>query len=279
MPAQTITLGIDLASQPKKTAFCAIRWGGPAPQLIRLDRGAAEGTVLNDKFLATTIRGLSDFGDLGFDGAAATKVAIDAPFGWPDPFVKALQVNQSGGAWPLEIDEPRAPFERRETDRFIKDKTGKTPLSVSTDRIAYPAMRCAVILGDVADALGPKAVARDGSRLVCEGYPDPALRFWTSDDPNSLGPREKYKGPAASKRRSQLANIIASRVGLDDPDRLLRRCSGEDDFLDALVCALVARAAELQLTLPPPDDKSARLARREGWIHHPDSPLGELASR
>ena len=276
MPTQTITLGIDLASKPNKTGFCAIRWGGPAPRLIRLDRGTVEGTGLHDKFLATTIRGLRD---LGFDDAAVTKVAIDAPFGWPDPFVKALQVNQNGGIWPLGIDEPRAPFERRETDRFIKGKTGKTPLSVSTDRIAYPAMRCAVILGDVADDLGPDAVARDGSGLVCEVYPDPALRFWTAGDSNSLAPREKYKGPAASKRRSQLAKIIASRVGLDDPDRLLRRCSGEDDFLDALVCALVARAAELNLTLPPPNPNSARLARREGWIHHPGSPLGGLASR
>ena len=276
MPTQTITLGIDLASQPNKTGFCAIRWGGPAPQLIGLDRGAVEGTGLHDKFLATTIRGLRD---LGFDGAAVTKVAIDAPFGWPDPFVKALQVNQNGGIWPLGIDEPRAPFERRETDRFIKDQTGKTPLSVSTDRIAYPAMRCAVILGDVAEDLGPKAVARDGSGLVCEVYPDPALRFWTAGDSNSLAPREKYKGPAASKRRSQLAKIIAARVELDDPDRLLRRCSDEDDFLDALVCALVARAAELNLTLLPPNRKSAQLARREGWIHHPDSPLGDLASR
>jgi hypothetical protein len=276
MPAQTITLGIDLASQPKKTGFCAIRWGEPAPQLIRLDRGAVEGTGLNDKFLATTIRGRLD---LGFDGATATKVAIDAPFGWPDPFVKALQVNQNGGSWPLGIDEPRAPFERRETDRFIKEKTGKNPLSVSTDRIAYPAMRCAVILGDVASALGPKAVARDGSGLVCEVYPDPALRYWTKGERASLAARETYKGPAAAKRRSQLASIIASRVELDDPDRLLRRCSGEDDFLDALVCALVARAAELNLTLLPLNRKSAQLARREGWVHHPDSPLGELASR
>jgi hypothetical protein len=276
MPAQTITLGIDLASQPNKTGFCAIRWGAPSPRLIRLDRGTVDGTGLHDKFLATTIRGLRD---LGFDGAEVTKVAIDAPFGWPDPFVKALQVNQNGGTWPLGIDEPRAPFEMRETDRFIKEETGKNPLSVSTARIAYAAMRCAVILGDVAEHLGPKSVARDGSGLVCEAYPDPALRYWTARDSNSLGPREKYKGAAASKCRDQLAKIIASRVGLDDPDRLLDQCSLEDDFLDALVCALVARAAELQLTLPPPGDKSARLARREGWIHHPGSPLGELASR
>jgi hypothetical protein len=276
MTPPTLTIGIDLASQPKKTGFCAIRWGGAAPLLTHLDRGSVAEAKLDDNFLATAIRGLPD---AGFDGVRVAKVGIDAPFGWPDPFVEAVQIHQSGKRWPRGIDQPRAPFERRETDRFIKEETGKNPLSVSTDRIAYPAMRCAVILGDVAEDLGPKAVARDGSGLVCEVYPDPALRFWTAGDSNSLAPREKYKGPAASKRRSQLAKIIASRVGLDDPDRLLRRCSGEDDFLDALVCALVARAAELNLTLPPPNPNSARLARREGWIHHPGSPLGDLASR
>jgi len=275
MPAQTITLGIDLASQPNKTGFCAIRWGGPAPRLIRLDRGTVDGTGLHDKFLATTIRGLRD---LGFDGAAVTKVAIDAPFGWPDPFVKALQINQDGGTWPLGIDEPRAPFERRETDRFIKEKTGKTPLSVSTDRIAYPAMRCAVILGDVAEDLGPKAVARDGSGLVCEVYPDPALRYWTADDPSGMGRREKYKGTAGTDRRSHLAATIATRAELEDPNGLLERCSLEDDYLDALVCALVARAAETNRTLLPIDRDSQSLACREGWIHHPCAPLNELAN-
>jgi hypothetical protein len=276
MTPPTLTIGIDLASQPKKTGFCAIQWGGVRPLLTHLARGSVAEAKLDDNFLATAIRG---FPDADFDGVPVAKVGIDAPFGWPDPFVEAVQIHQSGKRWPRGIDQPRAPFERRETDRFIKDKTGKTPLSVSTDRIAYPAMRCAVILGDVAENLGPKAVARNGSELVCEVYPDPALRHWTAGDSNSLGPREKYKGAAASECRSQLANIIASRVGLDDPNGLLRRCSEEDDFLDALVCALVARAAELNLTLRPPNPKSAKLARREGWIHHPHSPLDELASR
>jgi len=273
MSCPALTIGIDLASQPTKTGFCAIRWGGPAPLLTHLDRGSVAEAKLDDKFLATTIRGL---GDVSPDGVPIAKVGIDAPFGWPNPFVEAVGIHQDGGNWPLAIDQPRAPFERRETDRFIKKATAKTPLSVSTDRIAYPAMRCAVILGDVAKHLGCEVVARDGSGLVCEVYPDPALRFWTAGDPDSLAQRESYKGPAASQRRGQLAKIVASRVGLDDPRRLLDRCSEEDDFLDALLCALVARAAQLNLTLAPPNQRSAQLARREGWIHHPDSPLDRL---
>jgi hypothetical protein len=50
----------------------------------------------------------------------------------------------------------------------------------------------------------------------------------------------------------------------------------EDDYLDALLCALVGRAVELGLTHPP-DAEQLRLALVEGWIHVPSSPLAALA--
>jgi hypothetical protein len=39
-----------------------------------------------------------------------------------------------------------------------------------------------------------------------------------------------------------------------------------DDVCDAVVCALVARARDLELPIGPTDDDLAA-ARREGWIH------------
>ena len=49
-----------------------------------------------------------------------------------------------------------------------------------------------------------------------------------------------------------------------------------DDALDAVLCALIARAAALGLTVPPPDQDRER-ARAEGWIHLPRrGSLGEL---
>ena len=45
-------------------------------------------------------------------------------------------------------------------------------------------------------------------------------------------------------------------------------CRQSDDALDAVVCALMARAAHLRLTTGPPDHLSARAAT-EGWIHLP----------
>jgi len=72
-----------------------------------------------------------DFGDLKI-----AKAAIDAPFGWPEPFVDAVVAHQRGQGWPSGMDNPRAPFERRATDRFVHDRCGKTPFSVSADKIA-----------------------------------------------------------------------------------------------------------------------------------------------
>ncbi len=64
---------------------------------------------------------------------------------------------------------------------------------MSADKIALPAMRCANLLTDIAEHVGDHAVARDGSGLCCEVYPDPARRHWTDHAPEGLAPRESYR--------------------------------------------------------------------------------------
>lgn len=49
-----------------------------------------------------------------------------------------------------------------------------------------------------------------------------------------------------------------------------------DDVLDAVICALVARAVSLGQTEPPHDRATALT---EGWIHVPAQPLSELVTR
>jgi hypothetical protein len=44
----------------------------------------------------------------------------------------------------------------RDTDRFVAGRTGLIPLSVSADRLAHPAMRCAVIKAKIARDVGPQ---------------------------------------------------------------------------------------------------------------------------
>lgn len=235
-----ITLGIDLASQPKNTALCSITWDGGGASVKRLELG------VNDVALVDAMHD-------------AAKVAIDAPLGWPVDFVAALRDPQH---WPVGLDGERCRLERRATDRWVRAETGKQPLSVSTDRIAYAAMRAAGLLAHFEDT---EVVDRAGmTGRVCEAYPDPAIRrfgLW----PERVGARESYKRTAVAVRERIVARL-APWLELSAEQR--QQCIDADHHLDALVCALVARAAERGLTDLPPV-RLVREARAEGWIHLP----------
>jgi hypothetical protein len=83
--APTATLGLDLASQPKNTGVCAIEWTAGHADVLMLWRGTDDGsTALHDHLIVDLMQGLR--GDLPLP----SKVAIDAPLGWPVDFVRAV---------------------------------------------------------------------------------------------------------------------------------------------------------------------------------------------
>jgi len=72
----------------------------------------------------------------------ADVVGIDAPFGWPKAFVEAV-LGWKEISW---SSENRNRLQFRATDLFVREMLGIWPLSVSTDRIALPAMRANALL-------------------------------------------------------------------------------------------------------------------------------------
>jgi hypothetical protein len=127
MSAATGTLGVESPSRRHTAAVCAIRWSAGTATVELLCLGELDcGTPLDEKFLFTTIRG--DGAD--FDGARIEKTAIDAPFGWPEPFIEALVAHRLGGGWEAGMDYWTDMFQQRQTDRFVKDICGKSPPSV-----------------------------------------------------------------------------------------------------------------------------------------------------
>jgi hypothetical protein len=266
------TLGIDLASQPKHTALCAIAWDDGRAEVRALAHASWNGTALHDKLLSTAIRGLWGIDGGWGDAGHPVKTAIDAPFGWPEPFVQALEAHHRLQPWPEILDNSRAHFERRATDLFVREHAHKLPLSVSTDRIAYCAMRCAVILGDLAQHLEADLLARDGTGLVVEAYPDAALRCWL---PTAWAKarEDSYKGTGepARARRDRIVTALLAELGPAFAITAAQReaCVRSDDCLDALVCALLARAASRGDTVAAEDPEHCRLALTEGWIHLP----------
>lgn len=131
-------------------------------------------------------------------------------------------------------------------------------------------MRCARLLSRVSAELG--ALDRTGAERLVEVYPMAALRRWQVIDPSTPPSEWSYKGAAPgrqARREQHLARLQQLLDGaVEITDEVAARCVADDDDFDALICALVARACELQSTDPIP--RGLRwLALREGWIHLP----------
>jgi hypothetical protein len=75
------TLGVDLASQAKKTAICEIAWEDGVATVSNVDVGVTDPEIV---VLARHLN-LPKHGD-----SAGDAVGIDAPFGWPQPFVELV---------------------------------------------------------------------------------------------------------------------------------------------------------------------------------------------
>ena len=231
-----ITLGIDLASQPERTGACVVDWHDGAASVRSVVCGATDADLLS------AIRD-------------AERVGIDVPLGWPDAFVALVTAHHRGTA---ALDASTAELRYRVTDREVHRLTGRWPLSVSSDLIAVPTFRAARLLSALAARGEP--VDRSGGGKLVEAYPAAALKRWGFD---AVG----YKGGDGRDRRRALFQALESKTAawlrLDDTIRAT--CTDKDDALDALVAALIARAAALGRCEPIPEHSRA-LAAREGWI-------------
>ena len=177
------------------------------------------------------------------------------------------------------------PRTRCSHDRKVweRPEIAEKPLSVSTDKLAYPAKRCVTLLADL-ERIDSADISRDGSGLACEVYPDPALRIWSREMAKGLTGRMSYKGKGNTKIRAGLVSIIQAATGISGEEHFFGQCEESDDCLDALVCALIARAVTIGATVAPTDGglnaDEIHQVEREGWIHLPRGPssLGLLGA-
>jgi predicted nuclease with RNAse H fold len=236
-----ITAGVDLSSQDQNTGICAIDWSNDEATVVDLELKVADRAIV----------------DLI---ASADKVGIDSPLGWPIAFAEAVAVHSKSGTWPADYRHGQTfDFRLRRTDYWIwKDLDLPQPLSVSTDRIALPAMRAAALLSALTER-----VPLDGSGVVVEVYPAAALNRWGL-------PSRGYKGQHNHEARSALVSEFRAATDgwltVSSPHEEL--CRSSDDAFDALIAALVARAAEKALFEPIPPEHRA-VALREGWVAVP----------
>lgn len=231
-----LTVGIDLASQAKNTAICLVRWHDGGADVERVTCPA------DDEVILSACRDADASG-------------IDAPFGWPDPFVRLLASGENE-AEPWD-DARRDALRLRQTDVVAHDRVGRQPLSVSADRIALAAMRARSLLArlGVTDRSGA-----DGR----------VFEVWPAGFRRAVG-WDANKKDARADAGSELRRIRAALPWLVmslDVERIFSTKAAADDAVDALVAALAARAAALGNTDAPTSAQRATAAR-EGWIHLP----------
>ena len=222
------TLGVDLAAATRKTAAAVVEWGDGTARLVHLALDVGDEEIVR-LFAACEMTG------------------IDCPLGWPDAFLPFISGHLAFDLYPvLDHDgiEGRRLLAYRETDRFITSRTGLIPLSVSADRLAHPAMRCAVIQAKIAREHG--AQARDGSDRLAEVYPAASLKSW---DLISRG--YKGRGGAETERLAGILGALQQAAPWLDLAGRDGQLAGSDDLFDALIAALTARAVALGRTLRP----------------------------
>jgi len=152
-----LTVGVDLAAEPAKTAVAWLDWSPTGVFVRDLVLGADDDQL---------VRALKK----------ADKAGIDCPLGWPQKFVAFISAHQTGNvAVPEEVAgrDWRRQLAFRVTDQAVRDATGLVPLSVAADRIGHTAMRCAGLL-----AREGQPIDRCGKGVVVEVYPAASLRQW-----------------------------------------------------------------------------------------------------
>jgi predicted nuclease with RNAse H fold len=242
--------GVDLAAEPKGTAVAVINWLPDSAELVSLRLG------VNDQQVVNACEG-------------SIKVGIDCALGWPVEFtdflIRQRNLESLEGTPAFEGDsELRRNLAHRETDRYVRQVTGRWPLSVSTDRLGMTAIRGAGLLSKFQEAGTP--IDRSGSGRIVEIYPGASLRLWGFD---TVG----YRSSEAIRERL-LADIRASTPWLNfgaHETLMIESC----DAFDAVIAALAARSAQLGRYEAPSEAQLER-ARVEGWVALPQGRLVDL---
>lgn len=242
-----LTAGVDLAAEPKGTALAVVEWTSGLAKVIDLQLGVTDEPIVE---IASHV----------------DKLGIDCALGWPQEFVNFVSQQSDATLSQHNFDggmEWRRSLAYRETDRHVREVTGRWPLSVSTDRLGLTAMRCAGLLTRLS-ASGVE-IDRSGSGLVTEVYPGASLRLWGFTT-SGYRTSESLRATLLSALREQ-----ATWLDLGEYEGVM---VSSCDAFDAVIASFAARAAALGKTLPPNEDQIST-ARIEGWVA---LPVGSLSS-
>lgn len=233
------TIGVDLAVGARSTATAEIRWSPDGAEAMTPTVGCG------DEDLLELLSGL----------APGERAGVDCPFGWPAAFVEAVAAHAGHQPWPGRTGraEHYARLRLRTTDQVadavVRPLVGRVPLSVSMDKLGATAARWAYLADQL--ALGGRPVDRTGAGPVVEVYPAGARAVW------------RLGGTRSTEALLEAAPWLRFQPGARQIYEKNKHA------FDALIAALVARAAALGLTSGPQGEREDRAAAVEGWMHLP----------
>lgn len=243
-----LTVGVDLAAEPKGTALAVVEWGSDSAQVTELQVGVSDEPIVEVS-------------------TQADKLGIDCALGWPQEFVNFMVQQADLSVAEHSFDggmEWRRRLAYRETDRHVREVTGRWPLSVSTDRLGLTAMRCAGLLSRLS-ASGVE-IDRTGAGLVAEVYPGASLRLWGFD---TAGYR------TSEDARARLISMLKTAAPWLEMATCEDLMVSSSDAFDAVVAAIATRAVATGRYLAPTAEQHL-LARQEGWITLPTGSFSGL---
>lgn len=279
-------IGIDCAADPRDIGVAVTSKDGETLRVHRVYFGSAG---------SDRTRSIGDLAHAITSNIRAavgvpTLMAVDAPLGWPIPMGPALVDHRAGG--PLS-DNPNADrFFRRLTDRFVAEKTGKTPIEIGANLIARVTHTTLLLIDNIAKGL-PSAFNRSPllssssiatSIGIIEVYPALATPLFLNKD---MGPRAEptnrrsWRSLGRELKALRREGWCSIRKHLDDtpidltqadipPERTKPDAKGIDPVcdhgLDAILCAWTGLRFLLHKCAKPPDDFCNDDLEREGWI-------------
>lgn len=229
----TVLLGIDCATDPRKTGLALAKLDDGVVRILRCGTGTRR--TPPDVIAIDWLRDSED-----------VLIALDAPLGWPRALSICLSTHKAG----LPVQFGADQLFGRATDLEIKQRLGKRPLEVGANLIARTAVAALTLLDRI----------RQSTNL-------PIPLAWTQEEKERWRAIEVY--PAATRIGHGAPDKGGSLEGLNellDCSALSPSLKQSKDAIDATVCALAAADFILGRVVPPVDHETAYC---EGWIWAP----------
>ena len=250
-----ILIGVDCATEPKKTGLARAEFDGENCRLLDVKMGSSD--------VATQLcEWISD--------DSPTLIALDAPLGWPDCFGSKLARHKAGQPIKGACLET---FFNRETDRIVHKCVnkckGNKPFEVGANLIARVSFVALDILEKVRQ--NQKSMGQDISMAwtpeiqgvqAIEVYPAATLKMYEY-------PNKGYKKQGnidQRKIREEITNKLCKHFKPRIKQSLQDRMLDNPDALDAVVCILAALDFLTGDARGPVNDVERKRAEKEGWI-------------